>query len=208
MMTLLELYKRIACDLVYSDNPKQRAAILKRTDAPTINCWAHLWNQFVKDTFAVFILPDKQTKVTIHKVRVNFEYTLDPFMMRLLQAHFADAYELPDETYAAHFVGRKMEQLQKAAAASQIKNEKKEKKRSLPQESTGEVSYDDYQALLRDDGLVGDFRARPSQQDRVMSDVIVSRPSCKPKKQRQVRPFWEQDSFTPSFSMCGGYLLV
>jgi hypothetical protein len=190
-MTLLELYKQIACDLVYSDNPKQRAAILKRTDAPTINCWAHLWNQFVKDTFAVFRLPDKQTKVTIHKVRVNFEYTLDPFMMRLLQAHLAyDAYDLPDETNAAAFVERKMEQL---AAASRIKNEKKEKKRSLPQQST-EVSYDDYQALLRDEGLAGDFRARAGSRD-----AIVSRPYCKPK----VRPFWEHSS-----SMCGGSMLA
>ena len=97
--------------------------------------------------------------------------------MRLLQAHLAyDAYDLPDETNAAAFVERKMEQLEKAAAASQIKNEKKEKKRSLPQESTGEVSFDDYQALLRDEGLAGDFRARAGSRD-----AIVSRPYCKPK---------------------------
>jgi hypothetical protein len=203
MMTLLELYKQIACDLVYSDDPRKRGDVLKRNDAPTITCWAHLWNQFVKDTFAVFRLQDKQSKVSIHNVRVNFQYTLDPLMMGLLQAQFGYAYEPPDETYAAAFVERKMEQLRKAAAASQIKNEKKEKKRILPLESNGEVSYDDYQAALRDEGLAGDFRARPSQQDRVMSDAIVSRPSCK-----QVRPFWEHDSFTYSFSMCGGYLLA
>jgi hypothetical protein len=128
-------------------------------------------------------------------------------MMGLLQAQFVYADELPDETYAAAFVERKMEQLRKAAAASQIKNEKNEKKRILPLESSnGEVSYADYQRVLRDEGLAGDFRARPSKQDRVMSDAIVSRPYCKPKV--PVRPFWEHETFTYSFSMCGGYLLA
>ena len=86
--SLLNLFKLIANDLVYPDNPRKRAKTMKQKKAPTVNDWAHLWNQFVKDTFMDVWLKYKQQHVTIQKVpNVNFQYLLDPLMMQLVQAH-------------------------------------------------------------------------------------------------------------------------
>jgi hypothetical protein len=86
--SLLNLFKLIANDLVYPENPRKRAKTMKQEKAPTVNDWAHLWNQFVKDTFMDVRLKYKQQHVTIQKVpNVNFEYLLDPLMMQLVQAH-------------------------------------------------------------------------------------------------------------------------